>query len=390
MLDIAAKELEIDPNDLEIVEGEVRAKGSPQKKIAVSDVAAAATWKYGELITGTGAAFKPYAVVDDDTGAVEIEPHSAISYSACVADVEVDDETGEVTVLKLTQVYDVGRAINPTLVEGQIQGGAMMGLGLGLLEACYPYYPSPEHRGSEFGTYLAPGLAGMPEIDISILENPSEDGPFGAKAIGEMASNSQAAGDRHRRPRRRRRLGHGLAGDAGEGAPRPRGEARAASGGKARRLRRGALAGRRRRPRRTAQVRGERWLTARRRFGAGTAWTRSSSTTASGCTRSAATMSCSAASTYEPGKRVPRHAHEQTEQLMVIMDGAVDMTIGDEQRTLVPGDVVCVNRGIEHELYSANGVTFFEALAPVPLDHVPDRERDLVLGDENGARHVER
>jgi quercetin dioxygenase-like cupin family protein len=94
--------------------------------------------------------------------------------------------------------------------------------------------------------------------------------------------------------------------------------------------------------------------------------------------------------TYEPGKRVPRHAHDHTEQLMVIMDGAVDMTIGDEQRTLVAGDVVCVNRGIEHELYSADGVTFFEALAPVPLDHVPDRERDLVLGDENGARHVER
>jgi hypothetical protein len=50
---------------------------------------------------------------------------------------------------------------------------------------------------------------------------------------------------------------------------------------------------------------------------------------------------------------------------------------------------VCVNRGIEHELYSENGVTFFEALAPVPLDHVPDKERDLFLS-EGGATHVER
>jgi CO/xanthine dehydrogenase Mo-binding subunit len=122
---------------------------------------------------------------------VTIEPHSAISYAACVIDVEVDDETGETTVLKMLQVYDVGRAINPTLVEGQIEGGAMMGLGLGLLEQAYPYYPAPDHRGGEFGAYLAPALEDLPDLDNVILENPSEDGPFGAKAIGEMANNAQ-------------------------------------------------------------------------------------------------------------------------------------------------------------------------------------------------------
>jgi quercetin dioxygenase-like cupin family protein len=92
---------------------------------------------------------------------------------------------------------------------------------------------------------------------------------------------------------------------------------------------------------------------------------------------------------YEPGKQVPRHAHEHTEQLMAVVEGSVRMTIGDETRDLGPGDVVCVNRGIEHELYSEGGVTFFEALAPVPLDHVPDKQRDLVLA-EGGATHVER
>lgn len=191
VLEIASKELEIDPSDLELTEGEVVAKGAPQKKMSISDVAAAATWTYGELITGTGAAFKPYATVDDDDGSVELEPHSAISYAACVADVEVDDETGEVQVLRLVQVYDVGRAINPTLVEGQIEGGAMMGLGLGLLEASYPYYPSVDHRGGEFGAYLAPSMEDLPEVENMILENPSADGPFGAKAIGEMANNAQ-------------------------------------------------------------------------------------------------------------------------------------------------------------------------------------------------------
>lgn len=92
---------------------------------------------------------------------------------------------------------------------------------------------------------------------------------------------------------------------------------------------------------------------------------------------------------YEPGKQVTRHAHEHTEQLMAVVEGSVTMTIGDETRELGPGDVVCVNRGIEHELHSASGVTFFEALSPVPLDHVPDHDRDLVLA-EGGAKHVER
>ncbi|TML71219.1 MAG: xanthine dehydrogenase family protein molybdopterin-binding subunit [Actinobacteria bacterium] len=192
ILEIAGKELEIDPGDLEITDGEVVAKGAPQKKIGVPDVAAAATWGHGELITGVGAQLKPYAaIVEPETGKVDLPPHSAISYAACAAEVEVDDETGEVRVTRLVQCYDVGRAINPTLVEGQIEGGAVQGLGLGVLENCYPYYPSVEHRGGEFGSYLAPGMEDLPQIDTIIIENPSADGPYGAKGIGEMANNSQ-------------------------------------------------------------------------------------------------------------------------------------------------------------------------------------------------------
>jgi CO/xanthine dehydrogenase Mo-binding subunit len=152
----------------------------------------AATWTYGELITGTGAQLNPYsAIVDPETGRVDSPPHAAISYAACAAEVEVDDETGEVRVEHLWQCFDVGRAINPTLVEGQIQGGALMGLGLAVLEECYPYYPSAEHRGSEFGSYFVPGITDLPKIDTLILENPSADGPYGAKGISEMANNPQ-------------------------------------------------------------------------------------------------------------------------------------------------------------------------------------------------------
>jgi mannose-6-phosphate isomerase-like protein (cupin superfamily) len=91
---------------------------------------------------------------------------------------------------------------------------------------------------------------------------------------------------------------------------------------------------------------------------------------------------------YAPGKQVPWHAHEDTEQVMWIIEGGVEMTIEDETQTLRPGDVVVVNRGLHHKLYSPGGVTFIEALAPVPLDHVPDRELDLVLGADAGALHV--
>ncbi len=93
---------------------------------------------------------------------------------------------------------------------------------------------------------------------------------------------------------------------------------------------------------------------------------------------------------YEAGKQVPWHAHEHTEQVMYVLDGEVEMTIEDETRMLRAGDVVVVNRGLHHKLFSENGVTFMEALAPVPLDHVPDESLDLVLGPDEGAQHVEK
>jgi quercetin dioxygenase-like cupin family protein len=93
---------------------------------------------------------------------------------------------------------------------------------------------------------------------------------------------------------------------------------------------------------------------------------------------------------YEPGARVPRHAHEHTEQVMYVFEGELNMTVASETRTLRAGDVVVVNRGTEHELWSDRGCAFFEALSPVPLDHVDDRHRDLVLGPDAGRLHVER
>jgi quercetin dioxygenase-like cupin family protein len=94
--------------------------------------------------------------------------------------------------------------------------------------------------------------------------------------------------------------------------------------------------------------------------------------------------------TYAAGQTVPPHRHEHTEQVMLILDGSVTMTIGDRTQEMRAGDVCVVNRGVEHELHSADGVTFVEALGPVPLDHIPDPQRDLVLGDLGGSLHVAR
>ena len=93
---------------------------------------------------------------------------------------------------------------------------------------------------------------------------------------------------------------------------------------------------------------------------------------------------------YDPGFGVPTHAHEHTEQVMVITEGELELTVEGETRTLRPGGTAVINRGVEHSVRSDRGCTFIEALAPVPLDHVPDRERDLVLGADAGAFHVER
>ena len=392
MLEIAGQAMEIAPADLEVEDGVIFVKGSPDKKMTVGEVSAAATWGFGELITGTGVHLKAYSMPDPDTG--ECDPDHAISYAACVVDVEVDDETGVVTVLRMVQAYDVGHAINPTLVEGQIEGGAMMGLGLGLLEQSYPHYPSVEGRGGEFGAYLMPGLQNFPEITSVIVENPSADGPFGAKAIGEMANNAQgpaicsAIHDAvgvwvPQQPATPERVLRALqAKTAGTDEPRRDGK--------------------------TVDLRrGHQRHDAGRRVVAASA-TSSESEMSDSPFRSwndvpttefhpgvhlraiGGEQVCLCKATYEPGKQVPLHTHEHTEQVMVILDGEVTMTIAGETKTLKEGDVVVVNRGIEHSLISETGVTFLEALAPVPLDHIPDKQRDLVLGPDGGATHVDK
>jgi len=104
-------------------------------------------------------------------------------YGAVFAEVEVDTETGAVNVLKLTSAFDVGRAINPDLVKGQIIGGAVMGLGFALTEELQ--VEDGRILNSSFGDYRLLRACDVPEIVPIIVESDEPTGPFGAKGIGE-------------------------------------------------------------------------------------------------------------------------------------------------------------------------------------------------------------
>ncbi|MDD2282694.1 MAG: molybdopterin-dependent oxidoreductase, partial [Eubacteriales bacterium] len=92
-------------------------------------------------------------------------------------------ETGYTRVLKITAAHDVGRAINPETVRGQIYGGVAQGLGYALLEEVQQH--EGEIKSLNFDEYLIPGICDMPEIEAIIVENPDGYGPYGAKTIGE-------------------------------------------------------------------------------------------------------------------------------------------------------------------------------------------------------------
>ena len=120
----------------------------------------------------------------------EMDPDSCQAHACTVAEVEVDDETGEVRVTKLTNVYEMGRALNPAMAQQQIEGGAWMGMSHALYETTEPYYPDRSHGAHTYSEYLMPGPGDLAAMESAILERPAANGPFGGKGIGEMTANS--------------------------------------------------------------------------------------------------------------------------------------------------------------------------------------------------------
>jgi CO/xanthine dehydrogenase Mo-binding subunit len=123
--------------------------------------------------------FDPPTSALDENG--QGKPYAVFGFGAHLAEIEVDLGLGTVRVLNITAAHDVGRAINPTLVEGQIEGGAAQGLGHALMEEFFP------GKGENLHDYLIPTAGDMPPVQSILIEDPSPVGPFGAKGIGEQA-----------------------------------------------------------------------------------------------------------------------------------------------------------------------------------------------------------
>ena len=190
MLEVAAEALEVDAGDLDTDgEGNIHVKGAPQKSISIFDTALTAHFKLGRSISGRGMFLVPRSYPEVETGAMK--PSTCYAHACTVAEVDVDDETGEVTVVSVKNVFEIGRALNPRMVEQQLVGGSWMGMSHALYETTEPYYPARDHAGTDFNEYLMPGPGDIAPTEIVVLERPAEDGPYGAKGPGEMCANPQ-------------------------------------------------------------------------------------------------------------------------------------------------------------------------------------------------------
>ena len=171
LLAYAALEMEIDPSDLEIVDGVVRPAGSPDRGRSLAELA--------EVLHDFGSGHPPI-----EGHASTVQKSLAPSTSAHLAHVRLDRQTGNVEVLGYVVAQDVGRALNPALVEGQMRGGATQGIGWALYEALLHDDGGQLVSGS-FLDYVVPRAEHVPDIDTLIVEVPAPDGPYGAKGIGE-------------------------------------------------------------------------------------------------------------------------------------------------------------------------------------------------------------
>jgi CO/xanthine dehydrogenase Mo-binding subunit len=171
LLAIAADKLEAGPDDLEIVDRTVRVRGFPSRTVTLAELAKAAMQ--------FGAKYEP---VFGRGGSATVARSPA--FAAHLTEVAVDTDTGRVDVLGHLVVQDVGRAINPASVEGQMHGAVVQGLGWALMERM-PYDAQGQLMAATLMDYALPQSDQAPRIDTVIIEVPSEHGPFGAKGVGE-------------------------------------------------------------------------------------------------------------------------------------------------------------------------------------------------------------
>lgn len=190
VFETAALMLQASPADLVAAEGFIRVRHEPERAVPLDRAVRQRHFQQGgQVVSGEGWYDPPTELVDKVTYKGNIS--AAYGFGAQMAEVEVDTETGMVRVLRLVCANDVGRAINPMAVEGQIEGGAQMGLGYALTEELL--VKDGRILNPDFLDYRLFTAADMPPIETIIVETDDPGGPFGAKGVGEMGGTPTAA-----------------------------------------------------------------------------------------------------------------------------------------------------------------------------------------------------
>lgn len=185
MLATASRILETPAEKLDVRDNRVFVEGDGDKALPWHEVAARCFSENGPLV-GRGHYSPPEGLGGDFKGAT-VGTSPAYSFTACVVEVDVDTETGQVKVVKITDAHDVGRPINPMAVEGQAEGAIAMMLGETLLEEV-AFKENGELANPNLHDYLLPTAQDVPPIDSGTVESYEPQGPFGAKEVGEGAT----------------------------------------------------------------------------------------------------------------------------------------------------------------------------------------------------------
>jgi len=181
LLDRASKHFEENPEDLDLADSKVFVKSDPAQALSLEDLVARCAAE-GLPLSNLALFTAPFTDgIDPETGQGDVFPD--FTFGTQAVEVAVDTETGEVTILKSVACHDVGRAINPAAVVGQIAGGSHQGLGYAMMEDFI--VENGVTKTPSFAEYLIPTALDFPTTEVIILESGSGVGPFGAKGIGE-------------------------------------------------------------------------------------------------------------------------------------------------------------------------------------------------------------
>jgi CO/xanthine dehydrogenase Mo-binding subunit len=184
----AAARLEVPPERVGFAEGRVFDVGDPSRGMPFAEAVQRAEAAGGTV--GTVGSYRPPTPRARFKGG-GVGPSPAYSYSAAVVEVAVDPATGVVRVVKVWVAHDIGRALNPVAVRGQVEGSVYMGLGEALMEEqAFRRLPARlsgalVHQGPSMLDYKSPTTLDMPEVETILVEDPEPNGPFGAKEVGQ-------------------------------------------------------------------------------------------------------------------------------------------------------------------------------------------------------------